>query len=136
MSSPISHHQAIIYLMVLVSAADAEMTDSEFEAIGDVVRKFPVFRDFDAGRLVTVAEECGDLINEMDLDSILGLIASSIPEKLAETAYAAAIEVAAADDRVDQEELRLLELSRHKLKIDRLSAAAIERSARARHAYI
>lgn len=41
--------------------------------------------------------------------------------------------MAAADGYTTQEELRLLELLRDSLEIDRLNAAAIERGARARH---
>jgi hypothetical protein len=40
--------------------------------------------------------------------------------------------VVAADGRAQQEDLRLLEMIRHRLDIDRLIAAAIERGARAR----
>jgi len=43
MSDAISPHTALIYAMVLVSAADAEMTDSELRTIGEVVTHFPVF---------------------------------------------------------------------------------------------
>ena len=56
-----------------------------------------------------------------------------LPERLHETAYALACDVAAADERISQEELRLLELLRHRLSVGRLPAAAIERGARARH---
>ena len=53
-----------------------------------------------------------------------------------ETAYALACDVAVADSRLTQEELRLLEMIRFRLEVDRLSAAAIERGARARHAVL
>ena len=55
-----------------------------------------------------------------------------LPVKLHETAYAIACDLVAADGEVTQEELRLLELIRHRLNVDRLTAAAIERGARAR----
>ena len=59
-----------------------------------------------------------------------------LPSTLIETAYAAACDIAAADGKIADEEAQLLELIRHRLHIDRLSAAAIERGARARHARI
>ena len=134
MSAKVSPHQALIYLMVLVSASDANMTDGELGEIGYIVQKFPIFRDFDPERLVVAAEEVGEILSaDGGLDAVLELARSSIPAKLRETAYAVAVEVAAADSRVAQEELRVLELIRNKLEIDRLAAAAIERSARARH---
>ena len=45
-----------------------------------------------------------------------------------------ACDVAAADLAADQEELRMLEMLRNLLKIQRLVTVAIERAARARHA--
>lgn len=134
MSDAISHQTAIIYAMVLVSASDAKMTDSELMTIGDVITHFPVFRDFPRDRLMIVAEECAAILVEAEgLDAVLGLIEEGLPDKLRETAYAAAVEVAAADEVVNQEELRVLERLRHRLEIERLFAGAIERSARARH---
>jgi tellurite resistance protein len=59
-----------------------------------------------------------------------------LPEKLRETAYAMACDVAAADGTVMPEEARLLAILRDRLKIDRLAGAAIERGARARHAVL
>jgi len=56
-----------------------------------------------------------------------------LPEKLRETAYALACDVAAADGKVTQEESRFLEMIRFRLNIGRLPAAAIERGSRARY---
>lgn len=134
MSDAVSHHTALIYAMVLVSASDAEMTDSELRTIGEVITHFPIFKDFESERLFTVAEECAAILGEDGgLDAVLGLIQQGLDEKLHETAYAAAVEVAAADEVINQEELRVLEMLRHRLGIERLYAGAIERSARARH---
>ena len=62
----------------------------------------------------------------------LTMIADALPSKLYDTAYALAVEVAAADLEVAQEELRFLQLLRDKLALDKLVVAAIERGARAR----
>lgn len=130
----IDHHSALIYVMVLVSACDAEMTDDELQTIGENCRYLPIFRDFDLERLPEVTEECTRLLGDPDgLDKALDLIAEALPAKLRETGYAVACDIATADTKVTQEELRLLEMVRHKLGVDRLCAAAIERGARARH---
>ncbi len=130
-----THHTALVHTMVLVSAADGEMSDPELAAIGEIVRTLPVFKDYDADHLPKTAADCAELLGEDDgLETVLGLIAESLPEKLRETAYHLACEIAAADLSADQEELRLLELLRDQLDIDRLAAAAIERGVRARHA--
>jgi tellurite resistance protein len=36
---------ALIYTMVLVSAADSDMTDAEFQTIGAIVKQLPVFKN-------------------------------------------------------------------------------------------
>ena len=133
MSSTISHHSALVYTMVLVSAADRDMTDNEIATMGEIVRSLPVFRDYDFDLLASTAETCAELLDsEEGLDTVLALIRQALPDKLCETAYLIACEIAAADGKVNQEELRLLEIIRHRLDIGRLIAAAIERGTRAR----
>ena len=134
METTISHHIALIYTMVLVSAADSEMTDNELFTIGEIVRTLPVFRDYDSAHLPKAAEDCAEVLGQEDgLDAVMGLIVEALPEKFHETAYALACDVAAADGKVRQEELRLLEYIRRYLGVGRLAAAAIERGARARY---
>ncbi|WP_430436030.1 tellurite resistance TerB family protein [Oceanibaculum nanhaiense] len=130
----ISPQVALIYVMVLVSASDSDMTDAEFKTIGDIVTHLPVFAEFEVDNLPSVASSCADMLQEDNgLDAALDLVHKSLPEKLRETAYAVACDVAASDGKASQEELRLLEMLRHKLHVDRLVAAAIERGARARY---
>ncbi len=134
MHRPIGHHEALIYVMVTVSASDRIMTDKELMKIGDIVRQVPIFNDFDTERLVAVAEECGRRLQGDDgLEEILDIVAEALPERLYETTYALAVEVAAADLHVEQEELRFLQILRDHLEIDNLAVAAIERSARVRY---
>jgi tellurite resistance protein len=136
-ASVITHHTALIYVMVLISASDGDMTDAELGEIGNIVTHLPVFRDFDIERLSGIAGSCTDLLqDETGLDTALSLVFKGLPENLRETAYALACDVAVADGEIKQEELRLLEIVRHRLRVDRLSAAAIERGARARHAVL
>ncbi len=131
----VTHHTALIYPMVLVSAADGEMSDAEMAAIGEIVLTLPVFQDYDRNLLTAAAEDCAELLAaEGGLDTVLGIVSESLPEQLRETAYVLACDIAAADLHIDREEIRLLELLRNRLGIDRLAAVAIERSARARHA--
>jgi tellurite resistance protein len=129
----LDHHRALIYTMVIVSAADSDMPDAELRLIGDIVEDLPVFQDLDRAELSRVLNDCTDLIGRDDgLDETLKVIKSALPSKLRETAYAIACDLVAADGEATQEELRILELIRSRLNIDRLIAAAIERGARAR----
>ena len=128
------HHSALIHAMVLASAADREMTDTELRRIGQIVERLPAFEGFDTDTLAHRAAECAELLNADDgLETVLDAIRDALPEKLRETAYAVACEIVVADGRIAQEELRLLEMLAGRLPIDRLAAAAIERGARARH---
>ena len=130
----ISHHAALVYVMVVVSASDGNMSETELRTIGDIVRTLPVFRDFDHHRLLSVSQECGEILQEADgLDAVLGLIRDALPESLRETAYWLALEVALTDEHVNLQEVRIVELLRRALSIDRLVAAALDRAAEARY---
>jgi len=128
---------ALVALMVAVSASDANMTTPELLTIERVVGHLPVFADYDPDRIRVVSETVLDLFAEEDgLDALFGLILAGLPKQLHETAYAMACDVAAADGLLDEEELMFLQETRYQLNIERLAAAAIERGARARHRVI
>ena len=131
----ITHHTALIYTMVLVSAADGDMTDAELTVIVDIIQTLPVFKDYDRDLLTQATADCAAFLSADDgFETVLDIIGRALPERLRETAYALACDVAAADMSAHQEELRLLEMLRNHLDIDRLVTVAIERAARARHA--
>lgn len=132
-----SPQEALIYVMVVTAAADRDMTDRELKRIGDQVRNLPVFADFDERELASSAEECAARLGrEGGLDRFLDVVVDSLPPSLVETAYALACEIAAADLRVPPEEVRLLQILRERLGLDRLIASAIERTVKARHATV
>lgn len=127
-------HEALIYLMVVTSAADRDMTNVELARIGQVVRTWPIFEDFDEERLVKVAQKCQELLHEDGgLAKVIRLAQAAVPLHLHETAYAAAFEVAAVDLEMRMEELRILQMLRQELAVDPLTVAAIERASKARH---
>jgi hypothetical protein len=133
MSSP-SVHEALVYIMVVMSAADRDMTDEELIRIGNIVRTWPVFVDFDDGRLVEVAQDCQKLLQQDGgLSQVLSVIGAVVPKRLHDTAYALAFEVAAVDLEMRLEELRILQLLRERLGIEPSVVEAIERAAKARH---
>lgn len=133
-TSSLSPQDCLIAIMVAVSASDRTIRTSELVAIEDMVNHLPIFADYDLDRIKTVSQTVFDLFEEEDgLDALFGLVREGLPERLNETAYALACDVAASDGRLDQDELRFLAEIRHELNVDRLHAAAIERGARARH---
>ena len=130
----LSPQDALVAVMIAVSASDENMRTSELVAIQRMVNHMPVFADYDADRLRPVAQTVFDLFEEEDgLDALFGLIRDALPDRLFETAYALACDVAAADGQLNEVELRMLEEVRTELSIDRLHAVAIEWSARVRH---
>ena len=92
------------------------------------------FEELGVSALVKAAEACGAILQKEDgLDEILDLIGSTLVPRLHETAYALAVEVAAVDLHVEQEELRFLQMLRDRLDLNKLTVAAIEHSARVRY---
>ncbi len=125
---------SLIALMVAISASDEHILTAELVTIEAIVNHLPVFASYDADRIKQVSQTVFDLFSVEDgLDALFGLVRDNLPEPLWETAYALACDVAAADGKLRESELRLLEEMRYELNIDRLHAAAIERGARARH---
>lgn len=125
---------ALVALMVTVSVSDETIRTSELVAIERQVNHLPVFGNYDMEAVREVAQTVYKLMEEEDgLDTLFAMVRDALPQKLYETAYALACDVAVADVRLGQNELRLLEEVREELEIDRLHAAAIERGARARH---
>lgn len=130
----LSPQDALIAVMVAVSASDETIRTSELVAIERMVNHMPIFADYDIDRIATVAQTVYALFEEEEgLDALFGLVRDALPEKLFETAYALACDVAAADGVLHQPELRMLEEIRAELAIDRLHAVAIEWGARVRH---
>lgn len=128
-----SVHEALIYLMVVTSASDRDMAHLELGEIGEVVKTWPVFEDFDSHRLLDVAQDCQQLLSQDDgLEKVLSLADKVIPTRLMDTAYAAVLEIAVADREMRIEEARILQRVREHLEIDALSVAAIEMAAKAR----
>lgn len=125
---------ALAALMIAVSASDENIRTSELVKITNIINNLPVFADYDANNTSRIAQTVFDLFEQEDgLDALFGLIRAALPDRLNETAYALACDVAAADGEIAEPEGRMLEEIRYELNIDRLHAAAIERGSRARH---
>lgn len=133
-SHPLSPEDCLVAVMIAVSASDEDMRTSELVKIQSLVNNLPVFASYDPDRMGLVSRTVLDLFGEEDgLDALFGLVRDNLPERLYETAYALACDVAAADGSLAETELRMLGEIRFELNIDRLHAAAIERGARARY---
>lgn len=131
---PWTPQDCLVAVMVAISASDANIRTAELIKIQSAVNNLPIFGDYDIDRMAVVSQTVFDLFEQEDgIAALFGLVRDNLPEELFETSYALACDVAAADGKILEQELRLLEEIRYELDIDRLHAAAIERGARARH---
>lgn len=134
MREQITHHDALIFIMVMASAVDRAMPDRELARIGQLIDSLPVFAGFEKDNLISVSRRCAEILEGPEgLDIALEVVRDALPSRLNDTAYALAVEVAAVDLAVNPEEVRLLQLLRDRLDLDKLTCAAIERSAIARY---
>lgn len=134
MSGTISTEQALIYVMVMMTGVEGRVKQEELAEMDLLVRTLPAFRNFDRSRLSTIVQECGDMLQVKDgMQTVIALINDQLPPRLKDTAYALAVEVAASDLAVGKEELRFLAILRDGLGLDKLTTAAIEKSAIARY---
>ncbi len=126
---------ALIAIMVAIAASDESIETAELVSIVRMVNHLPIFANYDVDRIEVISKTVYDLFEEDEgLDALFALVKDALPAKLFETAYALACDVAAADGRLMQAELLLLEQIRHEFDIPRLHSAAIEIGAKARHA--
>ena len=126
--------EALVYLMVIVSASDRDMRDEELARIGAIVRTLPVFDGFAQAHTLAVAQECQRLLHEeAGLEGVFSLVADALSPELRETGYALAVDVAAADHSLNIEEARILDILRERLGVDPDAVAAIDRVAAIRH---
>ena len=129
----ISVQDTLVFVMVAVSAVDSNMEETEMLRIGNVVKTLPIFDGYNSDQLVNAAKTCRDILQDDEgLETILGF-AASLPDNLHQTCYVLAAEIAVADLSVSAEEVRLLQLLRNHLSVDKLTCAALELAARARH---
>ncbi len=130
----LSPQDALIAIMLALSAADETIRTAELVQIANIVENLPVFAAYEQERMSQMGQMVIGLVEQEDgLDQLFALVRRFLPERLWETAYALACDVAAADGRITEPEGRMLEEIRDELAIDRLHAAAIERGARARY---
>ena len=113
-------------LFILLSTAAARKASWE--------RTLPLFDGFDQAGTLRIAQNCQKALTaEGGLTDVLEAIRVSLTPRLRETAYALAVDVAAIDLDIREEEDRILDIVKARFSIDPLAAAAIERAAAIRH---
>lgn len=125
---------ALVYTMVLVSAADRDMSDVQLERLRGLVDRLPIFRRYDQRKLAAAAAACAKLLGGRNgLERSLAAIKKGLPARLAATAYALACDIAAAEGKVKMEEMQLLDMLADTLNVNRLEQEAIHFAAGARY---
>ena len=75
MTGTISTEQALIYTMVTMSGVEGKINAIELAEIRQLVQTLPIFSEFDEHRLLGVAQEAGEILQDSEgLNAILGLI--------------------------------------------------------------
>ena len=70
---------ALVALMIAVSASDANISTSELLTIQQIVNHLPIFAEYDIDRMHQAAQTVFDLLEEEDgLDALFGLIKDAI----------------------------------------------------------
>lgn len=124
----------LVYTMVLVSAADRDMSDAQLARLRGLVDRLPVFKKYDQRKLAAAAADCAKMLGgKSGLERVLAAIRKAVPARLVATAYALACDVAAADGAVKIEEMTLLDMLADTLEINRLEQEAIHFAAGARY---
>ena len=92
----------LVSIMVAVSAWDGTVSKRELLSIIRIVEHLPIFSGYDKSRIKIIAQTVFDIFEEEDgLEALFGLIEQSLPQRLFETAYALACDVAAADGMLE-----------------------------------
>lgn len=129
-----TQQEALVYVMVIVSASDRQMRDEELARIGAVIRTLPAFRGFAQARTLEIAQDCQQRLHEeAGLEGVLKLITDALSPEMRETAYALAVDIASADHAFEMEEVRILDLIREQLGVSEIVVDAIDLAASIRH---
>ena len=87
--TPMTEQQVLIHLMLAMAAADEAISDAELSRVERLIDFLPVFENFPPEDLDIVTESFVELISvEEGLDSLMTLLANTLPDELHETAYA------------------------------------------------
>lgn len=131
---PLSAQDSLVYFMVTTAGADETITSEEIDRMAALITRLPVFKGYGHDQFIETATQCVDQMNgALGLDGVLLAASDALPERLRDTAYSLAVEVAAVDLKLEQSELHLLEMIADRLDIDKLTVGAIEAAARARY---
>src|SRR5690606_31033745 len=126
--------EALVYIMVIVSASDRVMRDEELSRIGAIIRTLPAFAGFPQAKTLEVAQDCQKLLSKPSgFESVLAMVKDVLSPEMRETAYALAVDVAAADHAFELEEVRILDILRQHLEVDHAAVEAIDKAASIRH---
>lgn len=130
-----NHHVALIYGMILASASGNKgVDDTALTTINNICKYLPIFQDFDRTEMDEISASCLEILTtDEGIELVFNMVEETLPDSLYQTFYALAVEIICVHSTATQEELKLLEIIRHRFNIDRLTAAAIEQGAKARY---
>jgi uncharacterized tellurite resistance protein B-like protein len=129
----LSPQHALIYTMVIVAEADADISVCEATIISDLINHLPVFDHIDREEIVDIATTCSEMIGtDAGLAKAFAMIRDALSPTLREAAYALACDVMASDRRLNRGEVRMLERVRDELGVQPGVADLLEGATRIR----
>lgn len=124
----------LVWTMTLASAADRDLSREELKRLRDVVAHLPVFDGYDAKTLPKITAACAGMLHaENGLEKTARAIKKAVPKRFAETAYMLACDIIAADGKIGDTEIGVLDLLAEMFNLDSLTCAALEAASRARY---
>src|SRR5690349_1964783 len=116
MAKQVTLHVALIYVMVMIPAADGKMPEIELKRIGRLASFLPVFEGFDTERIIPISRDIQAILAGPEgMDIALEIVKDVVPHRLHDTAYSIAVEIATADLHLDAAEIRFLQMLRARL---------------------
>ena len=94
MAKEITVHEALVYVMVMISAADGKMPEIELKRIGRLASFLPVFEGFDPERIIPISRDIQEILAGPEgMDIALEIVKDTLPHRLHDTAYSLAVEI-------------------------------------------
>lgn len=124
-SDAFSQQEAFLAIALATSAADGNIDQSEIKAIFSYLLCMKMFQDYSEKELSKIFERLVKILKNEGAGGLVAVAKSSLPDKLRETAFACAVDIALADGVVEDSEKALLEELQQVLEVSDDIAQAI-----------
>lgn len=107
--APLSKQEAMVAVMLAISAADGNISDEEIEDLITRLRRLRLFSGLTDDQLIAATNRPFDLLRKGGPDELIRSACPALPQQLRESAFAIAVDLAFSDGSVADEEKQLIE---------------------------